>query len=48
MPRNPKSAYSQANKERIKWLLENKMIHPEFDDKIKNVLSITFIFPNMI
>lgn len=26
--RNPKSTYSQANKERLKWLLENKMIHP--------------------
>ena len=27
-PRNPKSTYSQANKERLKWLLENKMVHP--------------------
>lgn len=25
-PRNTKSTYSQANKERLKWLLENKMI----------------------
>ena len=32
-PRNPKSTYSQANKERLKWLLENKMIHPKFEDK---------------
>jgi uncharacterized protein YdeI (YjbR/CyaY-like superfamily) len=27
-PRNPKSTYSQQNKERIKWLLEHGMIHP--------------------
>ena len=47
-PRNPKSAYSQANKERLKWLLENKMIHPKFEDKIQNVLSEVFIFPNDI
>ena len=47
-PRKPKSPYSQANKERLKWLLENKMIHPKFEDKIQNVLSEPFIFPNDI
>jgi uncharacterized protein YdeI (YjbR/CyaY-like superfamily) len=47
-PRKPKSTYSQANKERLKWLLENKMIHPKFEDKIRNVLSEPFIFPNDI
>jgi uncharacterized protein YdeI (YjbR/CyaY-like superfamily) len=47
-PRKPKSAYSQANKERLKRLLENKMIHPAFEDKIQNVLSEPFIFPNDI
>lgn len=47
-PRNAKSTYSQANKERLKWLLENKMIHPKFEDKIQNVLSEPFIFPNDI
>ena len=47
-PRNPKSTYSQANKERLMWLLENKMIHPKFEDKIKKVLSESFIFPNDI
>jgi len=47
-PRNPKSAYSQANKERLKWLLENKMIHPKFEEKIQNVLSEPFIFPDDI
>jgi uncharacterized protein YdeI (YjbR/CyaY-like superfamily) len=47
-PRKPKSAYSQANKERLKWLLENKMIHPKFEDKIQKILSEPFIFPNDI
>lgn len=47
-PRNPKSTYSQANKERLKWLLENNMIHPKFEKKIQNILSDPFIFPNDI
>lgn len=47
-PRNPKSTYSQANKERLKWLLENKMIYPKLEDKIRNVLSETFVFRNDI
>lgn len=47
-PRNPKSTYSQANKERLKWLLENKRIHPPFEEKIQNVLSQLFIFPKDI
>lgn len=47
-PRNPKSTYSQANKERLKWLLENKIIHPQFENKIRDVLSAPFIFPKDI
>ena len=47
-PRNPKSTYSQANKERLKWLLDNKRIHPKFEDKIRTILSVPFIFPNDI
>ena len=46
--RNPKSTYSQANKERLQFLMENKMIHPKFEDKIRKVLSEPFIFPNDI
>lgn len=48
IPRSPKSTYSQANKERLKWLLENRMIHSEFEDKIRKVLSAPFVFPNDI
>lgn len=47
-PRNPKSTYSQANKERLKWLLENKMIHPRFEEKIQRVLAEPFVFPEDI
>lgn len=47
-PRNPKSTYSQANKERLEWLSANGMIHPEFKDKIQTVLSKPFVFPNDI
>ena len=47
-PRSLKSTYSQANKERLNWLLENKMIHPKFENKIQSVLSEPFIFPNDI
>ncbi len=47
-PRNPKSTYSQANKERLKWLLENKMIYPKFEDTIRSILSDPFIFPDDI
>ena len=47
-PRNPKSTYSQANKERLKWLLENDRIHPRFKAKIQTVLSEPFIFPSDI
>jgi uncharacterized protein YdeI (YjbR/CyaY-like superfamily) len=47
-PRNPKSTYSQANKERLEWLLDNKMIHPKFEDKIRKVLSESFLFPSDI
>ena len=47
-PRKPKSPYSQANKERLRWLLENNLIHPKLVDKIRNVLSEPFVFPNNI
>ena len=47
-PRRPESAYSQPNKERLKWLLENKMIHPKLENEIQNVLSVSFLFPDDI
>ena len=47
-PRNPKSPYSQANKERLKWLSANGMIHSVFEKKIRAVLSEPFVFPEDI
>jgi uncharacterized protein YdeI (YjbR/CyaY-like superfamily) len=47
-PRNPKSSYSQQNKERIKWLLEQNMIHPSLLEKAKQVALEKFVFPKDI
>lgn len=47
-PRNPKSTYSQANKERLRWLLDNKMIYPKLEDRIRKVLADIFVFPDDI
>jgi uncharacterized protein YdeI (YjbR/CyaY-like superfamily) len=47
-PRNPKSSYSQPNKERVKWLLENGMIHPSLQEKAKEIASEEFVFPKDI
>jgi len=44
-PRNPKSKYSQANKERLKWLVKKDMIHLSIQDTAKKVLSDKFVFP---
>lgn len=44
-PRNPKSSYSQANKERIKWLYEKNLIHPSLADIAKSIVSEVFVFP---
>ncbi len=43
-PRNPKSGYSQANKERLRWLLKEKMLHPSIEEKVKKILEEKFIF----
>ncbi len=47
-PRNPKSTYSQPNKERLRWLAENKLLHPEIHDKVANILSEQFVYPEDI
>lgn len=47
-PRNTKSIYSQANKERIKYLLEKGIIHPDYEIKVRDVVSEPFIFPEDI
>lgn len=47
-PRKLNNTYSQPNKERLKWLLENKMVHPKIERKIRNVLSEPFVYSNDI
>jgi uncharacterized protein YdeI (YjbR/CyaY-like superfamily) len=44
-PRNLKSEYSQANKERLKWLLKENLIHPSIREFVKKVLKKKFVFP---
>jgi uncharacterized protein YdeI (YjbR/CyaY-like superfamily) len=47
-PRNPKSTFSQPNRERLKWLVKEKMLHPSIKDKAKKVLEEKFVFPSDI
>jgi hypothetical protein len=47
-PRNPKSDFSQANIERLKWLIKNGMLHPSVEDTAKKVTAQKFIFPTDI
>lgn len=47
-PRNPKSSFSQANKERLKWLLQNNLLHSSVLDIAKKVLAENFVFPQDI
>ncbi len=44
-PRNPKSKYSQANKERLRWLLKKDLIHPSIKESVKKILKEKFVFP---
>ena len=47
-PRNPKSSFSQPNKERIKWLLKNNQLHTTIVEKGKEIGNEEFIFPEDI
>lgn len=44
-PRNNKSSYSQPNKERLKWLYDNNLLHPKIREKVSNILSEKFVYP---
>jgi uncharacterized protein YdeI (YjbR/CyaY-like superfamily) len=44
-PRNPQSEYSQANKERLRWLASKEMIHPNLIKGVNGVINEEFIFP---
>jgi uncharacterized protein YdeI (YjbR/CyaY-like superfamily) len=47
-PRNPKSGYSQPNKERLRWLLKENMLHPTIKPAAEKVLQDIFVFPKDI
>lgn len=47
-PRNPKSTFSQANKERLKWLDKEKMLHHSVRDAVKKIFREKFVFPDDI
>jgi uncharacterized protein YdeI (YjbR/CyaY-like superfamily) len=47
-PRNLKSTYSQANKERLRWLLKKDMIHQSVKESVRQILKEKFIFPDDI
>jgi uncharacterized protein YdeI (YjbR/CyaY-like superfamily) len=44
-PRNSKSPYSQANKERLRWLARENKLHPSMLDRVQKVLNEKFVFP---
>ena len=43
-PRRPRSNYSQANKERLKWLAKEKMIHPLIEKTVQDIINEKFVF----
>jgi uncharacterized protein YdeI (YjbR/CyaY-like superfamily) len=47
-PRNPKSAYSQANKERLKALLRQRKVIKEVADTLGDILTEKFEIPGDI
>jgi len=47
-PRNPKSGYSQINKERLRRLIAQGVVLPEIAESLKNILEEPFVFPEDI
>jgi uncharacterized protein YdeI (YjbR/CyaY-like superfamily) len=47
-PRNPKSDFSLANIERLKWLFDKKMIHPSFEKIVGQTINYEFLPPSDI
>ncbi len=46
--RRDKSNYSQANKERIKWLYSKELIHPSVKDSVEWIVFEAYVFPEDI
>jgi uncharacterized protein YdeI (YjbR/CyaY-like superfamily) len=47
-PRQAKSSYSQPNKERLKYLAENNLIHPSILNSVLEIISKEYVFPQDI
>jgi uncharacterized protein YdeI (YjbR/CyaY-like superfamily) len=46
--RKPKSNYSQPNKERLKWLAANNLIHSSIIETVEEIISEEFVYPKDI
>ncbi len=46
--RRKNSSFSQPNKERLKWLFENNMIHDSIRNEVLEIIEQQFIFPEDI
>ncbi len=46
--RRKKSTFSQPNKERLKWLFKNQLIHDSIKSEIEKIIKEEFIFPKDI
>lgn len=46
--RRKKSTFSQPNIERLKWLVENNLIHHSIKDEVINIIQHEFVFPEDI
>src|SRR5512136_555419 len=44
-PRNPNSEYSQANKERLKWLVKEGRLNGSMKESAEKVFRTEFVFP---
>ena len=44
--RRKNSSYSQANKERLKWLYKNGLIHKSIFNEVEKIVEEKFVFPN--
>jgi uncharacterized protein YdeI (YjbR/CyaY-like superfamily) len=48
LPRKNKKYYSTANRERLKWLWDNSLIHPDIRKEVESVVNEEFVFPEDI
>lgn len=47
-PRKPGSSVSQANRERLKWLMRQDRVHPSVKEAAEKIISKDFVFPDDI